>query len=1094
MDVWSDEEAEGRRSPSRRAAPSSSARSRRDHGLEGYDLEDLDQVAQQMDFEDVPQAHVEQPEPPAAIVARLKGGGRKMGDGAEVELARKKTDPLQLCMELFGADARSVILAASTDDGVPTISVCATAMAERQPHTCARGCPNKGRCYAVLGGLAQALVIRSKIWPPVEQRMYLKGPDRGKHHKNKGSPRSRRKQLLLAFIKENIAVRVDEVAGALKTSMIYKLRSKTNALTPVCKATWHVYVGVARDHSSFRKSQHLVQQRIMEQAAHAGRRAAAGPIDPGLAEPAPLPARTPGERNQRTFEWLAHHITHFSDPMPHKNVLQLHYSDWVAVHRACAEAFKDDPATPELIVGYRHFCRVRETHPLVLKAVQETVRRAQSDATYREHECVGDRLEVWKIECKNPRKNETFGRCKTCCRIDAMKVSASLRGDVKGFAEASDAFKLHWSDFMGRRRRHNLIMEEANRNPDEVLAICIDGIDKRKMQQPVLPACIRRDKDLHAMKRFRLTMVGAIAHGKRPPGVRWGNENRYLIFYDPLLGNHTPTNVTGAGANETLNSLMLILEDLKAKGLLPSSRVRRKLVLQVDNCTTNKNQSVIVFLALLVATDMFTETHMEFLLVGHTHVLVDQWFRVITEDMFTTMETLWTTPMLRKYLEDRFKCTTYHLDCFEDFKAMLDEFRATKITGHLKPYSFKFARREGQLCAWYQTSQGVGGPWYEMNVPLKTMPTTHEFKLRPMPLKPYESSMPDVQFNEDGSWKQDGVSEYFKKVRTKLDTYNAAQDQLDGGVHMNTDWLDEWDQVLADMRGGDALARRTSNPRPPFKHTITLCIPNLAPGADEPEMEAQPMTRARAEELALVPGDAGAGVVVRGGLDVSADSSALTDDYAFRLQHFNWKIRHDTLTPQELPQQYELVVWHYIDDNDHAGFAVGRVMLHTVRGEDPDDGSVTSDWMVNVNSYMPRGWTKDGDQSVCSDPNKFATADFAPELYHVERTTRRHGRSTAGRMERHTNSTINVENIVASKFMTPFKWRFSSGQVTKGGKIISTNKKYDLPQFVQFACEHWKCTTSEVNAGECGPCSRALAKLQRTYKVPLPLPPPNIVD
>ena len=77
MDDWSDEEAEGRRSPSRRAAPSSSARSRRDHGLEGYDLENLDQVAQQMDFEDVPQAHVEQPEPPAAIVARLKGGGRK---------------------------------------------------------------------------------------------------------------------------------------------------------------------------------------------------------------------------------------------------------------------------------------------------------------------------------------------------------------------------------------------------------------------------------------------------------------------------------------------------------------------------------------------------------------------------------------------------------------------------------------------------------------------------------------------------------------------------------------------------------------------------------------------------------------------------------------------------------------------------------------------------------------------------------------------------------------------------------------------------------------------------------------------------------
>ena len=831
----------------------------------------------------------------------------------------------------------------------------------------------------------------------------------------------------------------------------------------------------------------------MEQAADAARREAAGPIDPALAEPAPLLERTPGERNKRTFQWLANHVTHFSDPMPHKNVLQLHYPDWVAVHKACAEAFGDDAAAPKLIVGYRRFNQLRQSHPLVLKAVQETVRRAQSDATYREHECVGDRLEVWKIECKNPRKNETFGRCKTCCTIDAMKASASLRGDIHAYAEAADAYKLHWSDFMGRRRRHNLIMEEATRVPDEVLAICIDGIDKRKMQQPVLPACIRRDKELHSMKRFKLTMVGGIAHGKRPPGVQWGNENRYLIFYDPLLGNHAPDKVTGAGANETLNTLMLILEDLKDKGLLPSSTVRRKLVLQVDNCTTNKNQSVIVFMALLVATDMFTETYMEFLLVGHTHVLVDQWFRVITEDMFRTMETLWTTTMLRKYLEDRFKCTTYHLDCFEDFKTMLDEFRADRITGHLNPYSFKFARKDGDLRAWYQTSQGVEGPWYEMNVPLKALPTTNVFKLRPMPLKPYESSMPEVQYNEDGSWKQDGVSEYFKKVRAKLQSYNAAQEQLDGGVPMNTDWLDEWDQVLADMRPGEALARRTSHPRPPFKHKITLCIPSLARGADGPHMEAQPMTRAHAEDLALVPADLGAGVVVRGGLDVSADSSALTDEFAFRLQQFNWKIRYDKLTPEELPQLHELVVWHYVDDNEHAGFAVGRCMLHTVRGQDPNNESLTDVWVLNVNSYMPRGWTKDGDQSICSDPNKFATADFAPELYHVEQTTRGRGRSKQGKRERHSNSHINVENVVACKIMTPFKWKFSKS-VLKGGKIMSTDKQHDLPQFVQFACKHWTCTSSEANAGACGPCGRAIAKLKHMYSdqvPPLPLPPPR---
>ena len=69
------------------------------------------------------------------------------------------------------------------------------------------------------------------------------------------------------------------------------------------------------------------------------------------------------------------------------------------------------------------------------------------------------------------------------------------------------------------------------------------------------------------------------------------------------------------------------LLDLESLGKLPSANPI--LYLQLDNCSENKNKVLFGFISDLVSKEVFAEAHIGFLMVGHTHEDIDQFFSII---------------------------------------------------------------------------------------------------------------------------------------------------------------------------------------------------------------------------------------------------------------------------------------------------------------------------------------------------------------------------------------------------------------------------------------------------------------------------------
>lgn len=106
-----------------------------------------------------------------------------------------------------------------------------------------------------------------------------------------------------------------------------------------------------------------------------------------------------------------------------------------------------------------------------------------------------------------------------------------------------------------------------------------------------------------------------------------GPIQEYFMYHTNDLLSH--------GANVLIEVIRQSLLDgiklLQEKGI----KAPAELNFHFDNSGENKNMPVICYLSMLVELDEFKIIYVNFLIVGHTHCVIDQWFSVVSRIIYS---------------------------------------------------------------------------------------------------------------------------------------------------------------------------------------------------------------------------------------------------------------------------------------------------------------------------------------------------------------------------------------------------------------------------------------------------------------------------
>jgi hypothetical protein len=207
--------------------------------------------------------------------------------------------------------------------------------------------------------------------------------------------------------------------------------------------------------------------------------------------------------------------------------------------------------------------------------------------------------------------------------------------------------------------------------PKKYLSIIVDGMDQKKTDCPVMGRYVKDEAPL--VQRI----IGVKVHGL-------GN---YVYVADESVPG---------GSNLILEVLNRTLLDLDAKGLLPTDP-ESVFYLQVDNCGENKNRTMFAYLTDLVRRGVFSKIRAGFLMVGHTHEDIDQFFSVIALYLKQLHVVCPDQPSLLEGIRDAFadslaKPEVVVLSPREifDYKMFYDPVIDESLAYHQEPHQYRF--------------------------------------------------------------------------------------------------------------------------------------------------------------------------------------------------------------------------------------------------------------------------------------------------------------------------------------------------------------------------------------------------------------------
>ncbi len=215
-------------------------------------------------------------------------------------------------------------------------------------------------------------------------------------------------------------------------------------------------------------------------------------------------------------------------------------------------------------------------------------------------------------ECLKERKASSHSKCSVCCQIDVE--FDKLRGN--NTADAVHKRKLlgaaraeHERNHLGERSEMDYACLLSVVEPHKIWVIMADAATQKNFELPRLQN--NRCKELQNVPWYGMKLMATYA-----PGFGF---SPYLV-HDSMF----------SGANLLWSVVWLTLCSMQDHyGYLPA-----ELHLQLDNTSgENKNNTMVAMASWLVHAGYFKRVRVFFLLVGHTHIIIDQVFGVITKSI-----------------------------------------------------------------------------------------------------------------------------------------------------------------------------------------------------------------------------------------------------------------------------------------------------------------------------------------------------------------------------------------------------------------------------------------------------------------------------
>ncbi|KAL9956144.1 hypothetical protein ACROYT_G037583 [Oculina patagonica] len=205
------------------------------------------------------------------------------------------------------------------------------------------------------------------------------------------------------------------------------------------------------------------------------------------------------------------------------------------------------------------------------------------------------------------------------------------------------------------------------------------------------------------------------------------------------------------------------------------------LFLQMDNCYREcKNRYILGFCSLLVEKGIFKEVRLSFLMVGHTHEDVDQFFSRISRRLHKK-DSMTLPALVRNIHKAHTPAPDVHvLKYVFDIKAWLEPY-LNSVKRHVYPHAYKFFKRDGQVTMRYKKWANdktwlPDGPSLHMlngkprGIPVLVRPETKKL----MDIKDLQESVKKCSrlTNEDQMWWSSFVNKE-KAFRAKWATASA---------------------------------------------------------------------------------------------------------------------------------------------------------------------------------------------------------------------------------------------------------------------------------------------------------------------------------